>query len=307
MKLRNLMMCTVLAGLTAGCQPLFDFNSDISSPNSDQSDNQTFSQVLKHSQNNPLQGKTVAELNGVFDQTAIRFVFVTMDEKPIAVFQGTDGWANVVEVSPDGSLKQRSFPGYKLTKAILNQKILYVGSKGNSIIKLNVDSFNYSEVDKSEMDRARVVTDEVQLPGKETPVYTKEGYIYTKDGFIFDIKNHEYLLDSSKMKKRFYDRADFGYNGYLFQIEPRLDQAINLKVFWSKGPDTKQGSRYGIQLDLPNGYDVKNIEQAIGTNGRLYLFAFGVPVNGKTQIRMFSVPLADFSDDSSTGISSKQQ
>ncbi|GAX89418.1 hypothetical protein EFBL_1036 [Effusibacillus lacus] len=282
-----------LAAVTVGCQSNAAWTPNFlkqAQPEKKQQQQKTFEDVLKHTQGDPLEGKVLAEIKGVFDPDANRFAFVTDDDRPVFVYEESDGTVKLLIVNKDGTVKQESFQGYDLKKAILNNKILYIGYKGNSVIKLNVDSFHYSEVDKSEMERARVVLDEFKLPGKETPVHSQDGFIYTQEGYIFDIKNHEYLL-SGKSKKKFYEKADFAYGTHLFEIEPRLDQAINLKVIAAKGDKTAKGKTYGIHLDLHKGYNVKNIEHAIGSNGTLYLFAIGAREDNKLAVKMFEVPL----------------
>jgi hypothetical protein len=282
--------------ISTGCQPLSPFSKSVSETNFKQNaaSQVTFNDVLQHTNGNPLPGKVVAEMDGNFNPDLQRFALTTQTDKAIFVIEESMGGTKLVIVNPDGTVKQETFPGYKLKRVLLNNKILYVGFKGKSAIKFNTDSYDYSEVDESELEHSRAALDEFVLPGKEKPVYTAEGYVYTEDGFIFDIKNHEYLNDDNK--KQFYDFADFGYNSYLFRIEPRLDQAINLKVIKAKGDKTAKGGSYPIHLDLPIGYDVHQITHAIGKNGTLYLFASGVKEDGKQVAKMFEIPLRSFSD-----------
>lgn len=297
MKVSKYMILGAVAVFAAGCQPLANwtpkwFSEPAAAPRAPET---TFDDVIKHTQANPLEGKVLAEMQGLFDPAVKRYAFVTLDGRPIFIF-GEAAGIKLAIVAQDGTVKKETFAGYKLDKAILNQKILYIGSKGNSAIKYNTDSFNFSDVDKSEMDHTSVVLDEFKLPGKEKQVYTQEGYIYTKDGFIFDVKNHEYLLDNDKTKKKFYETADVAYGSYLFELEPRLDQAINLKTIKAKGDNTVKGKSYGIHLNLQRGYDVKNLDHAIGPDGQLFLFAMGAEVNGKLCVKMFEIPLRSFTE-----------
>lgn len=289
------MIPVAVAFLAAGCgawAPEF-LKSD---PAPQPASQATFDDILKHTSSNPLKGKVLAEMKAPFNPGLLRFAFVTNDGRPVFVYEESDGAVRLAILAKDGAVQQESFPGYKLEKAILNQRILYIGFKGNSAIKYNTDSFHFSEVDKAEMDRTRAVLDEVKLPDKETVVHTQEGYIYTREGYIFDIKNHEYLLADGKIKKKFYEKADFAYGSYLFELEPRLDQAVNLKAVKAKGDKTVKGKTYGIHLDLQPGYDVKNIEHAIGADGRLFLFAAGAQEQGKPVVKMFEIPLGSFQE-----------
>ncbi|MFC4768026.1 hypothetical protein [Effusibacillus consociatus] len=296
-KARCVFVLAAAAALTAGCQPLSAwtpalFNKPAVSATSPKT---TFDKVLEHTQANPLKGKVLAEMKGLFDPGLLRFAFVTSDGRPIFVYEESNGTVNLAIMAQDGTVKHETFPGYKLQKAVLNQKILYIGFKDSTAIKYNTDSFHYSEVDKSEMEHSRVVLDEFKLPGKEDPVHTQEGYVYTKEGFIFDRKNHEYLL-AGQTKKKFYEKADFAYGSYLFELEPRLDQAVNLKAVKAQGDKTVKGKTYGIHLDLPEGYNVKHLDHAIGYDGQLFLFAMGAEEQGKLVIKMFAIPLGSFEE-----------
>lgn len=295
MKFKFLSLFVAATVLTAGCQPLSPFSQNVSQTQANQnpSSEVTFDDVLKHTNSDPLPGKVIAEMDASFNPELQRFALTTQDDKAIFVYQENSD-TKLLIVNPDGTIKQESFADYKLKRTLLNNKILYIGFKGDSAIKFNTDSYDYSEVDKSELDHSRAVLDEFVLPDKETPVFTAEGYVYTQEGYIFDIKNHEYLTKDDK--KKYYDYADFGYKSYLFRIEPRLDQAINLKVMKAKGEKTDKGGSYPIHLDLPDGYNVKNLTFAIGKNGQLYLFAPGVRKDGKQVVKMFEIPLKTFSE-----------
>lgn len=296
MKFKVLLLFVAAVMISAGCQPLTPFSQSVSETKSAQKavSQVTFHDVLQHTDGNPLPGKVVAEMQGNVNSALQQFALTTQMDKAIFAFEESAGGTKLVIVNPDGTVKQETFPGYGLKRVLLNNKILYVGFKGDLAVKFNTDSYDFSEVDKSELEHSRAALDEFVLPGKEKPVYTAEGYVYTQDGFIFDIKNHEYLNKDNK--KKFYDFADFGYNSYLFRIEPRLDQAINLKAIKAKGDKTEKGGSYPIHLDLPKGYDVRRLTHAIGKNGTLYLFASGVKEEDKLVVKMFEIPLHSFSE-----------
>ncbi|WP_018132259.1 hypothetical protein [Effusibacillus pohliae] len=297
MKARHYLLLAAIAIVTAGCQPL-----NASMPNfwkqtaaQQPAAKATFQDVIDHTQANPLKGKVLAEMNGPFDPGLPRYAFVTTDGRPVFVYQETDGTVRLAVEAKDGTVKRDVFPGYKLQKALLNGKILYIAGKDKLAVKYNVDSFNYSEVDKSEMDQLRGELDIYKLPGKEKAIHMNEGFIYTQEGFIFDVKNHEYLR-SGTQKQKFYEYADVGYGSYLFEIQPRLDQAVNLKAVRAKGDKTAKGGSYPIFLDLPSGYNVKYLDHAMGDDGQLFLFAMGAQENNKLVIKLFEIPLGDFQE-----------
>lgn len=295
MKVKLIIVLAAAAAISMGCQPL-GLSSSKTFVSSDTQETQklsTFDEVLTHTQATPLQGKMISEMDGSFNPDKQRYAFTTLDQKNIFLYADHNNATKLVVVNPDGTVKQESFAGYKPERAILNNKILYIGYKGDQAIKFNTDSYDYTEVNKDELDRARAVTDEFVLPDKETAIYTLEGYIYTKQGYIFDVKNSEYLIHDNK--NQYYDNADFGVGANLFEIEPRMDQAINLKVIKAKGDKTEKGDSYPIFLDLPKDYDVKSLTHTVGVDGDLVFFAPGVRENGKTGIKMFEIPLKNFS------------
>lgn len=291
----KIVMLAVVTAASVGCQPIDRLTSQLPQKTSAQTVQQiTFSDVTAKTQSDPLTGKVIAEMEGMFDQGLLRFPFVTADSKPIFVYEESNGSTKALMVQRDGNIKQEKFDGYKLKRTVLNNQILYIGYKNDSVIKLNTESFDYSEVNKAELDRSRAVADELKLPDKEHTVYSSEGYIYTEEGYIFDLKKHEYIGGDDKQK--FYEKANFGYGSFLFEIEPRQDQAINLKVIKAKGDQTEKGKTYPIHLDLPSSYDVNNLEPAIGNDGVLNLFAPGVEEKGKYVIKLFQVPLGTFKE-----------
>jgi hypothetical protein len=259
---------------------------------------QTFAEILKENSGKPIQGKEIAELPSTYSPSPDLYHYAFVDDNDKATYVYAEDAQHTVVVSLDENLnvlKRSRFDGYQLKRAVRQDKILYIGYNDDRAIKYNMDSFDYSEVSKDELDRTRQELDKDKLPDGETPILMKDGYIYTKEGVLFDQKSQEYVMkDGQKLK--LYDSANFGVGSFIYSIEARADGSLKVTLYKANGGDTSAMDSYVFPLQLTEGYDMNLLEFDMTDKGDLLIFAIGDHKKGKDVpvIDAFKIPFGEW-------------
>lgn len=264
---------------------------------------QTFAQILEQHAGQMIKGKVIAQLPASYSPTPDLYHYAFVDEDGQATYVFASDPQTLKIISLDASenvLKTTTFTGYQLKRAIRQDKILYIGYKGELALKWNMDSFDYSEVSRQEMDQTRSEQQKENLPDGETPVLMRDGYVYTKEGVLFDQKSQDYVLEGGE-KLKLYDHADFGAGPFLFSVDPRQDGSLKVTMRKVSGKEVQTEESYIFPLQLSEGYDMSLLEYAMTDNGNLLIFAIGVQQEGDagSVIKVFKIPFGDWMNQSS--------